>query len=207
MQSTQSHWDQIFEQKHNAQLGWFEPDFYQTFKFIEPLHLTAQHKVFLPGIGTSHIAQQLAKLGCQLILNDISQTAINTTKQGLIEQEVNQQAQFIQQNIAEPLSLDLPVDLWLDRAVLHFLRTEQEIQGYFNNLKNNLKVGGHVLLAQFSSTGANKCAGLELTQYNIEMFKQRLGESFSLETHENYTFINPFGQERPYIYGFFKRCK
>jgi hypothetical protein len=89
--------------------------------------------------------------------------------------------------------------------VLHFLLSENEIQGYFANLYAAVRPGGHVLLAEFSTVGAIKCAGLELHRYSLEEMSIRLGKDFALIASEEHTYTNPSGQPRPYIYGLFRK--
>jgi len=97
------------------------------------------------------------------------------------------------------------VDIWIDRAVLHFLTNEYDIIGYFKNLKSILKLGGHAIFAEFSMIGAPKCAGLTLHRYSIDELSKKLGSAFKIVSHFEYTYINPFGDPRPYIYALFKR--
>ena len=98
-----------------------------------------------------------------------------------------------------------PVDVWIDRAVLHFLLDEEDIEGYFTNVRSVVKKGGHALFAEFSPSGAPKCAGLELHRYSLEELAARLGDGFELVDHFDRTYINPAGDPRPYIYALFKR--
>jgi hypothetical protein len=90
---------------------------------------------------------------------------------------------------------------------LHFLIIEEDIAGYFENLKSILKKGGYAIFAEFSISGASKCAGLNLHRYSIEDLSQKLGTSFKLVSHFDHTYINPFGDPRPYIYALYKREK
>lgn len=73
------------------------------------------------------------------------------------------------------------------------------------NLHSRIRPGGYVLLAEFSTTGARKCAGLELHQYSIEELTERMGNDFEHITDENYTFTNPSGDPRPYIYALYRK--
>ena len=98
-----------------------------------------------------------------------------------------------------------PVDIWIDRAVLHFLLEEADIQGYFTNLHSAIHAGGYVLLAEFSVAGAPTCAGLDLHRYSVEEMTERMGTDFELVKHEDYTFITPFGDLRPYIYALYSK--
>ncbi len=67
-------------------------------------------------------------------------------------------------DLARPLPESLvPIVLWIDRAVLHFLLGEQDIQQYFNTLQGAVRPGGYILLAQFSTKAVDRCAGLVVT--------------------------------------------
>ncbi|NOY12257.1 MAG: methyltransferase type 12, partial [Deltaproteobacteria bacterium] len=109
-------------------------------------------------------------------------------------------------DISKPLPDGIPpADVWIDRAVLHFLLEEADIRGYFTNLNSAVRPGGYVLLAEFSTMGVPKCAGLELHRYSVEEMTRRLIAGFELVTHEDYTFTNPLGEPRPYVYALYRK--
>jgi hypothetical protein len=113
---------------------------------------------------------------------------------------------WICQDIPRPIQNAIPdFDIWIDRAVLHFLTDEEDIKGYFENVKSTLKVDGYAIFAEFSKTGVPKCAGLTLHRYSIEEISKYLGSSFKIVSHFDYTYINPFGDPRPYVYALYKR--
>jgi SAM-dependent methyltransferase len=199
------HWDGIFSSKKDHQLGWYEDNVTQTIKFIDQEVKLHNSTIFLPGAGTSLLVDELIKEGANLILNDISSQALNNLKKRASASQ-NNKIYWLLHNISQPLPNHIPdCDLWIDRAVLHFLLSEDDINGYFYNLHSVVKSGGYVLLAEFSLDGASKCAGLELNRYSLEEMVMRMGADFTLIRHENYTFINPAGNPRPYIYALFQR--
>jgi len=63
------------------------------------------------------------------------------------------------------------------------------------------------MLAEFAENGAIKCAGLDVKRYTELELIERIGADFELIKTEYITYINPFNQERPYIYTLFKRVK
>ena len=206
MPSLKDHWDDIFTRTEDTKLGWYENDTSQTFKLLGEIPDLKEATVFLPGAGTSTLIDDLLPRVQKLILNDISNEALNRVKQRLGED--SNKIGWLCQNMARPIKNPLPeVDIWIDRAVLHFLTEKIDIKGYFTNLKSVLKIGGHVIFAEFSLKGAPKCAGLSLHRYSIDDLYQNLGASFKLLSQFDYTYINPFGEARPYIYGLFKREK
>ena len=139
----------------------------------------------------------------KIILNDISDEALNKLRNRI---GMNDRLIWLHHDISKPLPNNIPkAHFWIDRAVLHFLLDEVDIQGYFTNLQSAISQEGYALLAEFSTIGAPKCAGLELHRYSIEEMTSRMGSEFELMKHEEYTYINPFGDERPYIYALYKK--
>ena len=206
MKSSSKHWDSIFSSTEDPKLGWYEKDTSQTLELLNHIPKWKNSTVFLPGAGTSVLIEELLSKGVKLVLNDISIEALNRVKSRLGGK--CKEIKWLCQDIAQPIQDTIPdIDIWIDRAVLHFLTDEDDIKGYFENVKSTLNVGGYAIFAEFSKTGASECAGLKLHRYSIEEISENLGSSFSIVTHFNYTYINPFGDPRPYIYALYKRDK
>ncbi|MBI5550859.1 MAG: class I SAM-dependent methyltransferase [Desulfobacterales bacterium] len=203
MKTLKDHWNNIFSNKSDTELGWYEKDISQTLRFLNEIPLPESVVVFLPGAGTSVLVDALLDKGHSLILNDISDEALNRLRARIGE---SQRLTWLYHDISKPLPADGPqADIWIDRAVLHFLLDEADIQGYFVNLRTTVKPGGWVLLAEFSPISAPKCAGLPLHRYSVDEMTLRLGPEFVLVKNEDYTYITPFGEPRPYIYALYKR--
>lgn len=204
MKSNSKHWDTIFSNTEDSKLGWYEKNASQTLELLNQIPKWKKSTVFLPGAGTSVLIEELLSNGVKLVLNDISIEALNLVKDRLNDKGVK--IDWLCQDIAQPIQSPLPkVDIWIDRAVLHFLTDKDDINGYFENVKSILKTGSHIIFAEFSKTGAPKCAGLTLHRYSIEELSEKLGSSFKLISYFEYTFINPYGDPRPYIYALYKK--
>ena len=201
MASHSEHWDAVFSTGDDQQLGWYEHDVSQTLKFFKHLKLNADSQLFLAGAGTSNLVDELLKTGSHLILNDISSLALAQLKSRIGDGNY----QMLQHDMGMPLQQVQSVDLWVDRAVLHFLLDEPAIVQYFDNLKASVKSGGYVLLAEFSKAGVEECAGLPVHRYSVAEMQIRLGTAFTLIESEDYVFISPQGQERLYVYALFQR--
>lgn len=199
----ESHWNNIFEKTKDEKLGWWENDTSQTLKFLDKLEITKNTKIFLAGAGTSILVDELIKKDCNLILNDISFIALEKLKSRL---KSSSKLELFHYDLSK-LFIKENIDIWIDRAVLHFLLEENDIKTYFENLNNNLKIGSFILFAQFKIGGATSCASLEIKQYDTKELSKRLGENFELILSEEYDFINPFGNKKEYIYALYKRIK
>ena len=206
MKSSSKHWDAIFSGTEDPKLGWYKKDSSQTLELLNHIPKWKNSTVFLAGAGTSVLIEELLSKGVKLVLNDISIEALDRVKSRLGGK--CKEIKWLCQDIAQPIQDTIPdIDIWIDRAVLHFLTDEDDIKGYFENLKSTLNIGGYAIFAEFSKTGASKCAGLKLHRYSIEEISENLGSSFSIVSHFDYTHINPFGDPRPYIYVLYKRDK
>ncbi|MCP4270469.1 MAG: methyltransferase domain-containing protein [Gammaproteobacteria bacterium] len=213
MCSKSEHWDTIFEGSDDYCLGWYEKDSSPTLKLLADVPTQQDSTIFVVGVGTSELVEDLLVQPVQLILNDISSVALNRVKKRLTVKADT--VQWLCQDISQPLTTlsfekqpEKPVpmiDIWVDRAVLHFLNKDEAITGYFENLKTYLKKGGYALFAEFSKSGASKCAGLPVHRYSAEEISTRLGSSFCLEQSFHYNYTSPAGHPRPYIYCLFKR--
>ena len=204
MEPSSNHWNTIFSNTEDSKLGWYEKDGFQTLKLLNQIPDWEKSTIFIPGAGTSILIEELLSRGTNLVLNDISIEALNRVKSRLNKEY--REIDWFCQDIAKPIPDTIPnVDIWIDRAVLHFLIDEDDIKEYFKNVESILKAGGHAIFAEFSKKGATKCAGLTIHRYSIEELSERLGESFTRISHFDYTFINPNGDPRPYIYALYKR--
>jgi predicted RNA methylase len=120
MKSSPEHWNDIFQMKEDVHLGWYEQDAGQTLAMLQVIPDWKNSKVFLPGAGTSLLVDQLLQQGNKMILNDISSEALEKLKKRIGEQQDH--VIWLCQDISTALPpQSAPVDLWIDRAVLHFL--------------------------------------------------------------------------------------
>jgi len=203
MENLTGHWNQIFASKPQEELGWYEADVGQTLAFLDLIPGGPRGVAFLAGAGTSRLVDELLDRGTSLVLNDISDEALARLKDRIGPR--GERAVWLCHDISKPLPGGVPpVDLWIDRAVLHFLLDEADITGYFQNLRATLKPGGHLLLAEFSETGALRCAGLDVHRYTVDEMIRRLGPDFELVKAAHHVFTNPSGAPRPYVYALFR---
>jgi len=201
------HWNSVYDSKTDEQLGWYEVVPEKTMQLIEDCNLKSNATILNVGAGTTILIDELLKKGfTNIIANDLSESALKNLKHR-IKSDFNYNLECIVDDLTQPTSLQKlsHIDLWIDRAVLHFFLKEEEQQAYFELIKKVVAKNGFVLIAVFALDGAEKCSGLPLQRYDVNMLQQKLGDNFKLIDSFNYTFINPFGGERPYVYTLFQR--
>ncbi len=201
-----THWDNAYKKNSSKNLGWFESDPKLSIELIEKCNLNKNSVLFNAGAGTSKLIKILIKKGFKnIIINDISSIAIKKLQKKL---QNKPSIKFIQDDLTNPKKLLKinKVDLWHDRAVLHFFKEKYQQENYFNLLKKVVKKDGHVILCEFNLGGAKKCCGLDIFNYDKKMLIKKLGKDFVLLEAINYTYKHPYnGNKREYIYTLFKR--
>lgn len=200
------HWNNAYLNSPEEKLGWFETDLTPTLHLVSKTKLDKSARILNVGAGSTTLIDELIELGyVNLIASDLSKVAL-----GKLEGRIKHpNIEFVVDDLTHPKKLTkIPkVDLWIDRAVLHFFTKNDEQDAYFELLKSKVNTNGFVILAEYNSNGAPVCAGLPVNRYSKEMLVEKLGSEFELLESFEYTYFMPSGAERPYIYTLFKRNK
>jgi SAM-dependent methyltransferase len=201
------HWERVYQNNAIDRLGWYESSAEPSLNLIELCKLNQDAAILNVGAGATTLVDELVEIGYQnIIVNDISSEALKELKLRL-GPEKSSLAHWIVDDLTDPAELKSleQIDLWHDRAVLHFFNEEDEQDTYFNLLRKLVKVEGHVIIAAFNLQGAPKCSGLPVFRYDAKMLQDRLGKEFHLEETFNYTYTMPSGDTREYVYTLFRR--
>tara|TARA_R110001583_G_scaffold50850_7_gene158697 strand:- start:505 stop:1170 length:666 start_codon:yes stop_codon:yes gene_type:complete len=203
----EEHWNNAYLKTPVNKLGWYETNSKPSFDLINECNLPKNATIFNAGAGATTLIKQLLEAGyTNLIVNDIAASALTELSNDLSKPK-NSNIQFIVDDLTNPIDLLKlkDIDLWHDRAVLHFFTEKQQQDAYFMLLKKMLKPNGYVILAEFNLNGAKKCSGLAVVNYNEKMLQDRLGENFKLIKSFNFTYMQPSGNTREYVYTLFQR--
>jgi len=187
-------------------LGWYEAESTPSIELIKKTKLDKKAVIFNVGAGSTTLIDSLLNKGyTNLIANDISSCALNNIKKRIGNKQ--NQVNFIVDDLVNPTLLkELPkVDIWNDRAVLHFFIEEKDQNTYFDLLKDKVNNNGFVILAEFNLQGAAKCSGLPVKRYNTQMLQEKLGNDFKLIDNFDYDYTMPSGEIRKYVYTLFQR--
>ncbi len=201
-----SHWNIAYDKTDTTKLGWYEENCTPSLDLIKKCTLEKSDSILNVGAGATLLIDELIALDYKnLIANDISENALEKIKTRLGAN--TDKVKFIIDDLTNSVTLQHlePVDLWHDRAVLHFFNTKNEQDAYFKLLNKLVKPKGHAIIATFNLNGALKCSGLPVHRYDEKMIAKRIGKDFDLIESFNYTFHNPSGDTRAYVYTLFKR--
>jgi len=200
------YWNKIYLKKTTDKLSWYEAFPQKSICLIDKCNLSPDAVILNIGAGSTTLIRFILLMGyTNIIATDISNESLNKLKTGLGNEK--DKIMYIADDLTNPVILKNipPVDLWIDRAVLHFFTKKNEQDTYFDLLKSKVKCNGFVLLAEFNLNGATVCSGLPIHRYSKETLTEKLGTDFELIDSFDYTYIMPSGAERPYVYTLFKK--
>ena len=204
--SYKNHWNKMYANNLITQLSWYEEEPYPSIQLIEKCAIKNADLIIDIGSGTSTLIPTLLELGYKNICAvDISDVALEKARKLLGER--NSEIRWIVDDITNPAAiLDLQdVGVWHDRAVFHFLTAEDQRQAYLSTLRKLIKPGGYAIIATFSVDAPDMCSGLPVQRYTAQSLQDILGDGFQLVESLNYTYTQPSGDIRPYIYTRFKK--
>jgi SAM-dependent methyltransferase len=187
-------------------LGWYEEKSTPSLDLIQETNVDKDAVIFSVGAGSTTSIDSLLEMGyTNLIANDISSCALKNIKERIKERQDN--VKFITDDLINPTLLNnmQKVDIWNDRAVMHFFTEEKDQDAYFELLNRKVKKNGFVILAVFNLDGATMCSGLPVKRYNTEMLQAKLGDNYKLLKDFNYNYKMPNGEIRKYVYTLFQR--
>lgn len=204
----QEHWNKAYADKALTDLGWYEESSIPSWELLQKCNLSPDAQILNVGAGNSIFTDELVRNGFRsIIATDISNIALGQLHKRIAE-KLDHSIQTIVDDLTNPAELKaIPeVDLWYDRAVLHFFTKEEDRATYFNLLKEKVKHNGYVIIAAFAlDKGAKKCSNLDVYRYDEAMISGYLGSDFTLISSFDYDYINPQGGIRPYVYTLYQR--
>jgi 2-polyprenyl-3-methyl-5-hydroxy-6-metoxy-1,4-benzoquinol methylase len=201
---SKKHWEEIYTTKAATQVSWFQEHASLSLKLILDNAVPASASIIDVGGGASTLVDDLLTQGYEYVtVLDLSAAALATSQARLDRRAA--QVKWVEANILEG---DLPAhgyDVWHDRAVFHFLTTDEERHAYVNKVRQAVKPGGLVIVATFAEDGPTKCSGLPVMRYSANALHAEFGEPFMLLGHERESHHTPDGNEQKFVYCFWRK--
>ncbi|MCP4634313.1 MAG: class I SAM-dependent methyltransferase [candidate division Zixibacteria bacterium] len=201
--STKKHWENIYIKNAPSKVGWYQEYPTVSLKIIENSGISPEQSIIDIGGGASCLVDCLIdKEYKNITVLDLSEASLKISMKRL-----GKRAENIQWCATDITSWDSSIkyNLWHDRAMFHFLTSEDERKQYINSLNRNLLIGGHLIIATFAPDGPPKCSGLNIVRYDADKISSAIGNNFKLLEVINDTHITPGGIEQKYLYFYFKR--
>ncbi len=197
------HWQGVYGAKAPGEISWFQERPDVSLELIEATGLANDASILDVGAGASTLVDHLIAGGhSSLAVLDISEEALRhaQARLGTDADRVRWIAADVTHWCAEK-----PVDLWHDRAVLHFLTVRADQKAYAETLRAALKPCGWAIIAGFAPGGPLNCSGLEIVQHDAESLAELLGYEFELIETRDEAHHTPWGAEQAFRYHLFWR--
>ena len=196
------HWDRVYRQKTSDQLSWYQSTPTLSLQWINSLNLRKDAVILDVGGGVSSLVDALVDAEfAQVHVLDISAVAL-----ALSQQRLGQRAQAVEWHCADILDFECAqkIDLWHDRAVLHFINKPEQQARYVGTMQRLLAPNANVILAPFAQDGPEQCSALPVTRYSPQSLAKLLGPRFELREHLHTTHTTPWGSPQAFLFARFR---
>jgi 2-polyprenyl-3-methyl-5-hydroxy-6-metoxy-1,4-benzoquinol methylase len=198
-----THWEKVYATKQPEAVSWYRAHLETSLALIERAAHSRSASIIDIGAGESTLVDDLLARGYDNItVLDVSQTALDVTKKRLdaLAEQINWIIADITQAQLEPFAYDV----WHDRAVFHFLTSNEQRAAYVRNVATSVRPGGHVIVSTFGPEGPTKCSGLEVMRYDTESLHNEFGVRFRLVESSKELHYTPFGTTQQFLYCYCK---
>lgn len=199
------HWESVYETKAADAVSWYAPHLKESLRYIAATSVERNAAIIDVGGGESTLVDDLLADGYQdITVLDISSKALDDTRM-----RVGAAGAAVKWIAADILEVDLPAaayDVWHDRAVFHFLTTDEQRRRYVAKVLKALKPGGYAVVGTFGPEGPEKCSGLTVSRYSPEELHGAFGQAFELLNSSTELHTTPWGATQQFVYCYCRRA-
>lgn len=196
--SKKEHWEHVYETRGPTELSWFQAVPSRSMQMIRATGVPQEAPIIDIGAGVSSLVDILLNSDySNVTVLDISSAAIAESRARL--RDAASRVKWVEADVLEWLPMSRYY-LWHDRALFHFLRDQVSIDTYLNTLRAALVPGGYFILSTFGPEGPDRCSGLDVQRYSIEMLTSLLEKDFKLKSYELEDHRTPTGTVQQFLY-------
>lgn len=200
---SKKHWEDVWTRKKSNEVSWYQQYPKTSLDLILSTNPSKDIRIIDVGGGDSNIVEKLLELGFRNItVLDISAKALERAKERLGKRA--EMVKWIECDIREFDTND-KYDIWYDRALLHFLTSEEDLKNYVKLTRKYVKEGGCMILSTFSTNGPMMCSGLDTKQFSEESMKKLFSNGFEFVKSFEEEHKTPFGVGQIFIYTVFRK--
>jgi len=198
----QQHWEDVYSQKPEDSLSWFQPQPKISLELIHAAGLPKTAALIDVGAGVSRLVDCLLAEGfSDVTLLDIAESALQKTRARL--GDAANRVHWIAADVTRWIP-DRQYCLWHDRAVFHFLTDETGRAAYRKNLEAALAPGGIAIIASFALEGPERCSSLPVQRYSPDKLAAELGPKFRLIAYRQEVHHTPARKVQQFQYSVFE---
>lgn len=197
------HWEDVWTRKKSNEVSWYLEEPKTSLELILSTNPSKDAKIIDVGGGDSKLVDKLLELNFKNItVVDISTKVLERAKKRL-DKKANT-IKWVECDIRE-FDSNYTYDVWHDRALLHFLTSEQDVSKYVGLIRKYVKEGGYVIISSFSTKGPMMCSGLDTRQYSEESMKKLFSDGFEHIKSFEEEHLTPHKTSQIFIYNVFRK--
>jgi trans-aconitate methyltransferase len=197
--SAAQHWDARYRATPVETLSWFEPTATMSLGFLDALGVDPAESVIDVGGGVSPLAGDLLDRGFRdVTVLDVSQAALDRAARRL---PCAGRVRWVADDV-RTWRPDRSWKVWHDRAVFHFLITDEDRDAYLNTLARSLDPSGGLVMATFAPDGPDRCSGLPVERYDAETLIATISSNVDAEliTEARHVRRTPTGAQQAFTW-------
>ncbi len=200
----QQHWEKVWSRDNPREVGWYQESPGVSLSLVEKTGIRFDARILDVGAGASTLVDGLLDRGFENIeVLDLTDSAFDHSRSRLGPR--SERVRWTNEDVTTFRAAE-PIDLWHDRAVLHFLTEKNDRELYVQSLTESLAPAGHVIIATFALDGPRKCSGLKVVRYGPPReITGLLGGSYQLLEIVHETHLTPGDIKQRFSYFRFQR--
>jgi len=192
-----AHWDAAYAQGDDTR-SWYEEHPHMSLRMLGAARVSAADAVIDVGGGASPLTRVLLDRGFgDLTVLDISAAGIQHARACL-----GPRANQVHWLTADVLSWNprRRYQAWHDRAVYHFLTSDEHRQQYLRTLDAATAPGAIAVFGCFAPDGPQYCSGLPVARYSPAQMACQVGAKWLLLSQDREEHITPAGTIQPFTW-------
>ena len=204
------HWDTAHATRAEDDVSWFQAHPATSLRLVlaqlDAMRTApADARVLDAGAGRSRLVDHLLDEGVgHVTLVDVSAQALEVVRARLAARAdaavTEGRVATVVVDVARWSPTPGAVDVWHDRAVLHFLVAEDDRRAYVAAVAQALAPGGRVVLATFAPDGPTSCSGLDVRRSDAQELVELFGAGFAPLHTEREEHVTPKGVVQPFTW-------
>jgi len=201
--SKKNHWQEVWSEAHPGTVSWYQETPDLSLRMIEASGIGKDARVIDIGAGASTLVDSLLDRGFKNVaVLDLAEASVRHTRARLGAR--SEAVTWLTEDVTA-FRPEEPVDLWHDRAVMHFLTRKRDRKAYVQALYRSLACEGHAIIATFALDGPKRCSGLPVVRYGPAEMAALLGPEFRILDTVPETHVTPRTVEQRFTYFLLQR--
>lgn len=197
MPSTPQHWDAAYAQGDTTR-GWYQSEARVSMELLALADVSTSASIVDIGGGASVFVDNLLDAG----FDDITVLDHSPVGLAIAHDRVGARGRGVTW-ITHDLLTWAPsrtLDVWHDRAVLHFLLDDADRRRYVEVLTSATRPGSVAVIGAFAPTGPPMCSGLPVHRYDALELQELLGPAFHPIACRDAVHVKPDGSTQDYLW-------